>query len=59
VNCKDISCDKIMQEQPNDKNNLVNSLIPQQNEQQSTSLKRKRSTVSYSFILLYYLNFRV
>ncbi|CAH1712108.1 unnamed protein product [Aphis gossypii] len=44
VNCKDISYDKIMQEQPNDTNNLVNSLIPQQNEQQSPSLKRKRST---------------
>jgi len=50
VNCKDISYDKIMQEQPNDTNNLINSLIPQQNEQQSTSLKRKRSTVSFYFL---------
>jgi len=43
MNFKDISYDKIMQEQPNNTNNFINPLIPQQNEQLSTSLKRKRS----------------
>uniref|UniRef100_A0A2H8TXZ9 Zinc finger and BTB domain-containing protein 6 n=1 Tax=Melanaphis sacchari TaxID=742174 RepID=A0A2H8TXZ9_9HEMI len=35
---------KTMQELPNDVNNSDNSLIPQQNKQQITTLKRKRST---------------
>jgi len=52
VDCEDNSYGKIMPDQPNDTNNSVNSLIPQQN----TSLKRKRSTVSF-FILLYCLHF--
>jgi len=46
---------KITPEQPNDTNNAVNSIMPQQNEQQNASLKRKRSTVSYYLILLYCL----
>jgi len=53
VNCKEISCDKRMEKQPNNtKYNLVNSLMPRQNKQNSTSLKRKRSSVSSSLILL-------
>jgi len=63
VNCKEISCDKIMEKQPKiTKYNLANSLIPRQNKlnkQNNTSLKRKRSTVSYSFILLHNLSLSV
>lgn len=54
VDCED-DLHKITQEQPNDTNTSVNSLMPRQNEQQNTSLKRKRSTVSYYLILLYCL----
>lgn len=43
VDCED-NLYKITPEQPNDTNNSVNSLMPQQNEQQNVSLKRKRST---------------
>ncbi|KAL4143321.1 hypothetical protein QTP88_005667 [Uroleucon formosanum] len=43
VDCED-DLHKITQEQPNDTNTSVNSLMPRQNEQQNTSLKRKRST---------------
>lgn len=44
------------EQQPNDSNNSTNSLIRQQVEQQNTRLKIKRFTVSYPFILSYYLN---
>jgi len=50
MNCEDNSHDKITQEQPNGTNTSVNSIKTPQN----TSLKRKRSTVSHSFILLFY-----
>jgi len=44
---------KVTQEQPNDTNNSVNSLMTQQN----TNSKTKHCfTVSYSFIVLYCLN---
>jgi len=51
VDCED-NLYKIAQEKPKDTNNSVNFLMPQQ----GTSLKRKRSTVSYCFISLYCLN---
>jgi len=54
IDCE-VNLDKITPEQPNYTNNSGNSLMPQVNEQQNASLKRKRSSVSYYLILLYYL----
>jgi len=62
VNCKEIPYDNIIEKQPNNTkcNSSKNKIkIPRQNEQKNISLKRKCSSVSYSFILLYYLNFSV
>jgi len=57
VDCED-SLFKITPELPNEINHSVNSLMPQQNEQQNASLKRKHSTVSYYLILLNCLVFK-
>lgn len=51
VDCEDSSNDKLVQEQPNNTKNSVNLLPKIDEPQQNTSLKRKRSNVSYSFIL--------
>jgi len=59
VDCED-NLYKVTQEQSDDTNNSFDSLMPQQNGQQITrlkrTLKRKQSTVSHSLILLYSLS---